>query len=474
MTETENEIWEKIQKEKQKEQRAYVLGIMANILLFFVLGLFMISPLIQLIVRITLPEKYHHMLLTGTSIQVVKYQQMIRRVNQMARFVAAFFYIYCGYYIITNRRTVKSDLKKYLKRIAPLVLFFLLAAAIVVVTKVRGANEYDLTGHPYMYESIYSYITYPLVYFFCGMFVFSAKMKRGLLYTLTISALPLNILVLVNAWFTPIKYFVGGGSAVAVFHNSNHYGYYLVITVIASSILFVYEKGLGWKIYNAVSALIGMMSLIVTNVLGGYLAVLIVLVSFVIYCFIKEKQLKWQAVGVLIAYFLVSLIMGFWYPTVTSNFTSLFTDLGAVIEDPLEADSAGSSRWKLWKGTVQHMGESPWTGFGVEGLLNTYGVGTPHNELLQYAEFFGIPAMLLYLSAVVVIIVTILKHSGKFSKMTLVCFCVSIGYLIGSLFGVAIYYTTPFIYIFLGLTYAEYFKNGCETETVGGENNTAL
>ncbi|MEE5994154.1 MAG: O-antigen ligase family protein [Oscillospiraceae bacterium] len=458
MTEQENQIWEKIQKENQRKTQAKVLSIMAKILLCFILGLFMISPFLQLIIRMTLPEKYHYMILSSTSIQVVKYQQMIRRVNQMARFVAAFFYIYCGYYLITNRKTVRANLKQYLKRIAPLVLFFLLALTILIVTKIRGANEYDLTGHPYMYESIYSYITYPLVYFFCGMFVSSSGMKRGLLYTLLISAIPLNILSLVNEWITPVKYYIGGGKAYAVFHNSNRYGYYLVLVILSSAILFVYEKKLGWKIFNALSAILGTVVLIVNDTLGSYLAVLLVLIFFVIYCMKKDREYFWLAVGAFGGFMLITLIMGLWYDTVTSSFTKLFIDLGSIIEDPLEADSAGSSRWRLWKGTVQHMGESPLLGFGVEGLLNTYGIGTPHNELLQYAEFFGIPVMLLYVATVTVIIVTIMKNSTKFSKTTLVCFCASVGYLISSFFGVQIYYTTPFIYIFLGLTYAEYFR----------------
>ncbi len=448
MTEQENQIWEKIQKQKQQETRVKVLGIMANILLFFILGLFMISPLIQLIIRMTLPEEYHHMILASTSIQVVKYQQMIRRVNQVARFVAAFFYIYCGYYLITNWKKDKTELKNYIKKLIPLFLF---AVGIILVTKIRGANEYDLTGHPYMYESIYSYITYPLVYFFCGMFVSSSGMKRGLLYTLTFTAIPLNILSLVNEWITPVKYYIGGGKAYAVFHNSNHYGYYLVLVILSSAILFVYEKKLGWKIFNALSGILGTVVLIVNDTLGSYLAVLLVLIFFVIYCMKKDKEYFWLAVGAFGGFMLITLIMGLWYDTVTSSFTKLFIDIGEIAADPLEADSAGSSRWRLWKGTVQHMNESPWLGFGVEGLLNTYGIGTPHNELLQYAEFFGIPVMVLYVAAVTVIIVTIMKNSTKFSKTTLVCFCVSVGYLISSFFGVQIYYTTPFIYIFLGL-----------------------
>ena len=113
---------------------------------------------------------------------------------------------------------------------------------------------------------------------------------------------------------------------------------------------------------------------------------------------------------------------------------------------PLELDmplTSGTDRWMLWRGVIWHIGERPLTGFGVEGMLNTYGVGTPHDEPLQYMEFFGIPAMLLYLSAVTWIIAAVLKKSRQFGKMTLVCFCVSVGYLVSSLFGVAIYYISP-------------------------------
>ncbi|GEM_PF-899312 len=462
MTRQANQIWEKIQKQKQLEIKAKLLGIMASILPFFILALFIISPLIQLIVRITMPEEYYHVVFETTSIEILEYQQTIRRVHEVARFAAVIFYIYCGYYLITNRKKVRTELKNYIKRLIPLFLFFLFAIGIILVTKIRGANKYDLTGHPYMRESIYSYITYPLVYFFCGMFVSSSGMKRGLLYTLLISAMPLNILALVHEWITSIKYYVGEGGAYAVFHNSNHYGYYLVLVILSSAILFVYEKKLGWKIFNALSGILGTMVLIIDNTLGAYLAVLLVLIFFIIYCFWKDKEYRWLAVGAFCGFMLITFIMGIWYDTVTSSFTRLFIDIGEIAADPSKADSAGSERWKLWKGTVQHIGESPLLGFGVEGLLDTYEIGTPHNELLQYAEFFGIPVMLLYTAAVTVIIVTIMKNSTKLSKMTLVCFCVSVGYLISSMFGVQIYYTTPFIYIFLGLTYAEYFK-GIET-----------
>lgn len=57
----------------------------------------------------------------------------------------------------------------------------------------------------------------------------------------------------------------------------------------------------------------------------------------------------------------------------------------------------------------------------------------------------------------------------------MICFFVSIGYLASSFFGVTIFYTTPFFYIFLGLTYAEYLKNGrLAAQESGGTTSTDL
>ena len=238
--------------------------------------------------------------------------------------------------------------------------------------------------------------------------------------------MPLNIISLYDEWVKPVEIYLGRGVA-AVFHNSNHYGYYLAITIIAGGLMAVYEKRLWLKAVSAVSAVIATMVLIINNTLGAYIAV-----AFAFFLFI----------------------------TLMSSFVVLFHDVGKIASDPLEADSASSSRWKLWKGTVKNIHESPWTGFGVEGLLNTHYVGTPHNEVLQYMEFFGIPAALLYVAACASVLLIVLKNCKSMDYTTMICFFVSIGYLTSSMFGVAIYYTTPYIYIFLGLTYAEHLHRG--------------
>ena len=64
------------------------------------------------------------------------------------------------------------------------------------------------------------------------------------------------------------------------------------------------------------------------------------------------------------------------------------------------AGSAGSGRWRIWRGTVSLIGQRPLLGWGMEAIyvhdLTSITVSTrPHNEYLQYALFHGIPAALL-------------------------------------------------------------------------------
>ena len=456
MTEQEELIWAKIQKEQQQKVRAKSFEIISRILLLFTVGLFMFSPCFQLILRMTSPIEAAE---RGIYHDLAVYQDMILKVNILALLTAVLCYGYYAVKIIHNRRSIGPLIKNNWKRMIPLLLMWLFAVTVPVVTLIRGANEYDLTGHPYMYESIFSYMLYPTCYFFCGAMLWQSKYKRILLYLLIFSAMPINILALINEWVTKVPFFYAQGVST-VFHNSNHYGYYLMLVIIASLILFVYEVKIRWKIINALSAFIGTMVLIINNTFGAYLAIMVVLIAFFIYCLITDRKRIWWALGAILIFFVATLCLSFSYNTIISSFVVLRRDIGMIASDPLESDQAGSQRWVLWKGTVASLGESPWLGFGVEGLLHTHHVGTPHNEILQYSEFFGIPAMLMYLSAVITVFITILKHSKIFDSMTLVCFCVSVGYFVSSMFGVAIYYTTPFFYIFLGLTYAEWLHKG--------------
>ena len=475
-------------KQRTKDMRKQALSVTITILSMVVLGIFLLSPFIQFIERVIVEASDETWTMavdpSYDAQRVLKlYQRMIGNIHVIAHLTATILYVLCVVRIIQDWKNIRKKLPQYLSRLIPFFIFILFDVSIMMVTVIRGANEYDFTGHPYTYESIYFYILYPIAYFFCGMLIDKEKMKRILLYTLIFTAFPLHILELMNQWGLPIRYFIKNGVTL-VFHQFNHYGYYIMITLLTSAFLFVYEKKKWLKIFDLVSLCVCTMILVVNDTFGAHLAAFGAMLLFLIYMIVTTKKKRekgekrekinfkhtvamikeggtWHsAVFILVIFLGITLAMSFKYSNVLSSAIRTVEDVGGVIVNPGESEAAGTGRWSLWKGYAKGIAEKPLTGWGVEGLLNTKKVGTPHNELLQYAGFFGIPTMLLYLVAVLLILWRVIRNQKQMSRTTMVCFFVSLGYLASSMFGVAIYYTTPFIYIFLGLTYAEYLKNG--------------
>ncbi len=464
----------------------------AMTLVFFVLGLFIVSPFLQLICRMIegatnsswTPGEVEWI---DSRIFVRNYQHMIRNINMMVGFTALFIYLISIYKIIVARKKILKNWKRYISAALPFIIFVLFVVSIIVVTRIRGYNEYDKSGHPYMYESIYSYMLYPLAYFFCGMFVWKSSYKKILLYAFIFTAFPLSVLALWNEWVHPFKYFLGNG-VTTVFHNSNHYGYYLALVIFTSAILFVIEKKLWRKIVSFISMCFATIVLQLNNTLGAFLAVAFAMLLFLLYSIVMNYKAhkagrcekmsflrsffragSWQqALLVLVVFLGITLFMSMFYNTIITSVVTIGSDVGDILSDPMENDRAGSGRWCLWKGAAKYIVKEPWLGYGVEGLLNTHQIGTPHNELLQYAEFFGVITTFLYVLAIWFVMWRIFRYGRHLSMSTLLCFFVSITYLASSFFGVAIYYTTPFIYIFLGLTYAEFFHYKCN-DTLGTE-----
>ena len=94
-------------------------------------------------------------------------------------------------------------------------------------------------------------------------------------------------------------------------------------------------------------------------------------------------------------------------------------------------------------------------GYGCEGIADMMKgytlTSSPHNEPLTYAAFFGIPAALLYCAAVLTSVIKGLKTNQCDDACRTAAFA-ALGYFVSSIFGVAMFYTAPFLFIFLGLS----------------------
>lgn len=155
----------------------------------------------------------------------------------------------------------------------------------------------------------------------------------------------------------------------------------------------------------------------------------------------------------------IAFIMGFWYDTIFSQLINMFLDVSKIISDSENAGSAGTGRWTLWEHTARYISEKPLIGWGVDGIHERLAVETndcnnrPHNEFLQYAAFFGIPCAVSYICGLVNVFISAYKKRFLINKYEISCLVVAFGYLVSSFFGNTMYYTAPFLFIFLGLSF---------------------
>jgi O-antigen ligase len=149
---------------------------------------------------------------------------------------------------------------------------------------------------------------------------------------------------------------------------------------------------------------------------------------------------------------------------ILNELTKIFDNTGDIIEGNEDAPSAGSGRWSLWTDAFSFALEKPILGYGLDNLGEPYAlVGTtidrPHNEYLQIAASIGIPALLIYLSALALHFFDLLKKKSSILLVQVAIYSTLFAYLVGAFFGNSMYYTTPYFVILLAISISIQQKN---------------
>lgn len=246
----------------------------------------------------------------------------------------------------------------------------------------------------------------------------------------------------------------------SVFSNINHYGYYLVMAVICAVGLFVYEKNRIKSFAWLAVALFNCWVLIDNTSFGPYTAVF---AGLIVLAFIGKFKIK--PLIPVISFVILSVCLMPVY-NIIDNFSRLSSDYSKF--DHVHPSAEDDGRTAVWLQTVKIILEKPVFGYGPEGLTESYGdrmidctepghnhttyFDRPQNEYLQHAAFMGIPALLLYLAALITLFINRIKNNQKVSAAVLIAFCAVIGYAVSAFFGNTMYYTTPFFFMLLGIT----------------------
>ncbi|MBR5178191.1 MAG: O-antigen ligase family protein [Lachnospiraceae bacterium] len=242
-----------------------------------------------------------------------------------------------------------------------------------------------------------------------------------------------------------------------IFTNTNYIGYYIVIAVPVAAASFVYEKKVVWKLVSVVSFVINMFGLSICNARGAMLGAGFAIAFIVISHLIIEKKINWQTIVIVPAFIVLLIIPSHIFGI--SEFGER-RSMGEELEMFMNGDeAAGSHRLMLWRETLDIIKDYKWLGVGFEGLavkdVDFYiSNGRPHNEFLQYALFHGIPTAIAYFIGCLGVFIRALRKRKIMDGATLVCLSGALGYLVNSFFGLTLFSTTMYLFVFMGLGYA--------------------
>lgn len=367
-------------------------------------------------------------------------------------------------YFIKQKREGLISKRKYLCEI----LIFILLIIGFIASIFSKNPRLSFLGEPYRKEGLVVYIMY-IGFILSASLIMTDKNKVKLVKLIIFSALIIGIFPLFRDNFT-YKAFTN------IFNQFNHYGYFLMISLMLSIFMFINNKGLR-KVFYLFTYIFLLYLLIRNDTFGCYLASSLSLIVLFVYSLVK----RYQRISVIIAIVIFVLIsfgvshydikigekvnLKSTQGSVEKNITTFFDDVNkALNEDDSKTDKIGTGRGYLWKKALSYTMDHPIIGGGMECLYEYYHSqkiyysDRPHNIILQISSFIGIPGALSYLALIIIIAFNNLKNIHK-NPVNIMIYFTAMAYFISSMFGNSMYYTSPYFMILLGLLIGSYREN---------------
>ena len=378
-------------------------------------------------------------------------------------------------FVIYDKIKNSENKKQTIKELLP-IFIFVLYMGWTLISCYLSSNKYTaFNGSFYRKEGYYMYINYA-GFFLCAFLLKNPKLKKILLNTFIISSIFLIIMSRMSLKSELLrKIFVNNDIETTVFAQFNHYGYYLMMTSICALGLFITEKNKVLKLLYLVAYTLISYALIYNNTFGCYLATAIFLILYAIYALIKKKD-RIAIFSAITIFVILSCNITLWGVNVAyRNISEFALDIKTIIakvmnvevstnteektEEQLEIDKkfekVGTSRMALWVNGIEFIKNRPIIGYGPDSLKQKYASlsinqDRPHNLIIYLACVSGIPGMLIYITAVGIIVIKGMKKLLKENKQESIYLIIIITYLMSSMFGNSMFYTTPYFFIFLG------------------------
>ena len=337
----------------------------------------------------------------------------------------------------------------------PLCFFGVFSILMLVSAIVNGGVDYDLMwGLTVRGEPFFGLFAYFLMYYLCGSFVRKEKYKYLAIYTYLAVSLMLAITTLWDKYVYDLR-FIGVTGLCSIFYHFNFYGYFLTIAILLSASLVLMEPKKSRRVFAFLMLCLNSFVLAVNNTMGCFLACIVALLFMIVAASLKKKKFSVGAVALLGVFLAITFLASLKFESFFTQLLGLAGDVKSIATDAENAKDAGTYRWGLWVNQVKLIKKKPWIGYGFEGacaaLEELAGQDKVHNEYLNYAGDYGIPAAIIYIAGLISIYIKALKKRAQVDGATFCCLVAALGYIGSAFFGNTVIYVVPFFFIFLGL-----------------------
>jgi len=343
-----------------------------------------------------------------------------------------------------------ENFRSFLKDNMYLVFFAIFYLLMLLTSAVHGF-PYAFEGHYYRGESMFTIICYFAAFMLPLTIVRSPKRRKAVIYSFMVFGIIMGVSMLVKYYYFGIveNRFVG------IYSQFNHYAYFLTIIISASAVLMLYEKNLTLRILSAVNFVFSVVLLVINDTFGAWLSTFAAMILIPVMISLKNRRFTPKALLPLLVYVVlvpstIFMMMG----GDMENFTTFGDDLMNILSGDITG-AEGTGRLALWEFAADKIKEEPLLGQGLEGVSqemeNTVGNDRCHNEYLQYALAFGIPAAVAYTLGCLFVFLRGLRLKADLDSTQIAAFAAAFAYLVSAFAGNSMYYTAPLLFIFMGL-----------------------
>ena len=333
--------------------------------------------------------------------------------------------------------------------------FAAFAIWMLISTVLNGISHDAIFGMAFRYVGVYDLVIYIFIYRYCASRAADPRMKRLFFILFMAVSMAIDAAFIFNEMTGEIAAFNGKLEPSAIFFHGNHYGYFLVMVIAVSAGCLIYYSG-RLAVLGAVSLVINLAAMALNRSMGCLIAtgavLAVMIIAALVHGGLRRKKALVIAVTVIVLGSAALAVLKSFREDVLETIAEAMTILSGTNDI-----YAGNGRWGIWQYVADYIKVEPVWGYGCEGIaeiMKDYTLTTsPHNELLTYAAFFGIPASVFYFAAVAVSIAKGLKkrNSDSGAERAIAAYA-AMAYFVSSLFGLAVFYTAPFMFIFLGLS----------------------